>query len=402
MDYNVIYDFCKVRNLGNAMSNGTEEYPPRVKFIISLLDKLNIKYEVDTFLVRNNNLHNIYLRGTTNKWVMAHHDVCNHTTDNANDNSASVINAIGLKTLRPDINVALVDGEEPPCMGAGSNHFAQRVLNKTLNVDWVLNLELSGSGGTNFFIGNYGTELTNKIADKFGCAVWNVPFNDAAVLINKANINAALINPCPLKVSEISVEQIGIVNDLLNTRKQKKSNWKDWFFGGDGDGGDDDGLDGFVSGFDHLSDDEYADLSDEEFRGIEEQDELNHEKFLNDIEEANLESGKEVEVEEDGFNYGNWDMGIKNLKPGDKLTKHKYDNIMWELKQLRYSPKSQSERFVTKETPIVLPPDTMPKIGQMDTSILSRCHGPDDTVEHVRPEEMKDFVEKVLTVICEL
>ena len=400
MDYNVIYDFCKVRNLGNAMSNGTKEYPPRVKFILSLLDKLNIKYEIDTFNRKGSNLHNIYLRGTTNKWVMAHHDVCNHTTDNANDNSASVINAIGLKTLRPDINIALVDGEEPPCMGAGSKHFAQRVLNKTLDVEWVLNLELTGSGGTNFFIGDYGTGLTNKIKEKFDCPLHHPPFNDATMLIQTAQINAALINPLPLKSDEFVIDQVGVANDLLNTRKPKKNNWRDWLFGSDSDGG----VDEFVSGFDNLTEEEYQNLTDEEIMDIEEQDELNYDKFIDDIEEINNRSGDEVdtEVEEDGFNYGNWDFGIKNLRKGMSLTQHQRDSVIRELKLLKYSPKDESQKLVMNKRPIVVPPGGIAKLNQMDLSVLYRCHGPDDTVEHIRPNEMKDFVEKVLTVICEL
>lgn len=317
MNYNVIYDFCKVRNKGTAMVNGVHEYPPRVIFIIDLLESMGLNYTVDTFLYKGNNLHNIYLKGTSNKWVMAHHDVCNHTTDNANDNSASVINAIGLKTLRPDINIALVDGEEPPLMGAGSSHFAEQFKNGTISVDWVLNLELSGSGGTNFFIGNYKTELTNKIKDKFGCAVMNVPFNDASILINKANINAALINPCPLRKegSVLIVKQVGIVNAILNP---------------DGD------------------------VSD-------------------------------------------------NIKIGDYIDVDEYDDMMKYLFDSGYNPINDSDMFIVEDSALSnIPVGTMPKLHQMDTSILNRCHTNDDTVEHINVDDMRNFVEKVLTIICDL
>jgi hypothetical protein len=49
--------------------------------------------------------------------------------DNANDNSASVINAIMIKKLLPSINVILLDGEE--FGGIGS----QRVLSKLIKVN---------------------------------------------------------------------------------------------------------------------------------------------------------------------------------------------------------------------------------------------------------------------------
>ena len=185
MIYAKIYDFCKVRNHGTSMSNGTTDYPPRVIFILDLLDSLNIKYEIDTFLYKGNNLHNIILPGTSRKWVMAHHDVCNHKIDNANDNSASVINAIALKTLKPEMNIILVDAEEPPVMGGGSDHFSRKVINGDYDIDWVLNLELTGSGGTNFFIGDMGTELTNRIQNKFDCALLQTPFNDATISFPK-------------------------------------------------------------------------------------------------------------------------------------------------------------------------------------------------------------------------
>jgi hypothetical protein len=46
--YSKIYDFCKVKNLGNCFRNG--ELPtPRVNFILSLCDQMGIEYELDTF-----------------------------------------------------------------------------------------------------------------------------------------------------------------------------------------------------------------------------------------------------------------------------------------------------------------------------------------------------------------
>jgi hypothetical protein len=379
MDYNVIYDFCKVRNLGTAMVNGKTEYTPRVKFILTLLEKMGIKYEVDTFPDRSgrNSLHNIYLRGTSNKWVMAHHDVCNHTTDNANDNSASVINAIGLKSIRPDINIALVDAEEPPLGGQGSFHFGERVNENTLDVEWVLNLELTGSGGTNFFIGDYGTDLTNKIQAKFNCPLFHPPFNDATILIGEHNINAALINPLPLKGSNFSVEQIGIVNDLLAMRKPKKtSGWKSWLLGnGDGD----------------FTDDELDEI-DFEFGGD-----------FSAWKESKEESDEVVvDVDDSKFIEGNWNFNIGYIRTGDTFTQKQYNSIKNELQQLKFNPKNKAEEFIVSEQPIVVPDGEIARIDQMDIEVLYRCHTKDDTVEHIRPDEMREFVEKVLAVICEL
>jgi hypothetical protein len=216
MIYKKIYDFCKVRNNGTAMENGKKHYPQRVIFLIDLLNENNIEFEVDTFEYSGSNLHNIYLMGTNDKWIMAHHDVCNHRIDNANDNSASVINAIALKLLKPEMNVALVDGEEPPCMGAGSTRFSERVNNGELNASWILNFELTGLGGTNFFVGNYDTDLNNKIVEMFGCEKYETPFNDASIM-NSHGLNSTVINPCPLRTEN----RILVTKEDIITPKRK-------------------------------------------------------------------------------------------------------------------------------------------------------------------------------------
>lgn len=64
------------------------------------------------------NCYNIVMRGTSNRMVVAHHDIVNPDIDNANDNSASVINAIMIKKLMPEMNVVLLDGEEVGGLGA--------------------------------------------------------------------------------------------------------------------------------------------------------------------------------------------------------------------------------------------------------------------------------------------
>jgi hypothetical protein len=278
--YSKIYDFCKVKNLGNCFRNG--ELPtPRVNFILSLCDQMGIKYELDTFsddksnndndmtirdfryildtlssekkekaldlykefnqkvkdlntdfeesgleddeeaydfheeqfyqledeyseklkaiageIKRNvNNYFNIVLTGTSDKFVVAHHDIVNKDSDNANDNSCSVINALMIKKLRPEVNVVILDGEE--FGGIGSNHLSQRIKAGDFKCKWVLNLELTGKGGKNFFVGAMGTPLTDWIANRFECPMVNVPFNDS-VIFKKYGINSTVINPLPV------------------------------------------------------------------------------------------------------------------------------------------------------------------------------------------------------------
>ena len=115
--YNKIYDFCKVRNKGSIYQNDNNP-TPRVQFLMNLLDNEGIYYELDKFNTDKVTGYNIIMKGDSNRMVVAHHDINNPNIDNANDNSASVINAIMIKKLMPSINVVLLDGEE--CGGIGS------------------------------------------------------------------------------------------------------------------------------------------------------------------------------------------------------------------------------------------------------------------------------------------
>ena len=192
--YNKIYDFCKVRNDGTINMNG-QSPTPRVKFLIRLLDSMDIEYTLDKFNYKDTFAYNIVMKGSSNKMVVAHHDIVNPAIDNANDNSASVINAIMVKKLKPETNVVLLDGEEVG--GIGSQRVSDQIKNGDFgSIEWVLNLELTGKGGKYFFIGNYPGVLTDHIKSIFNCPVVNTPFNDS-VIFNKNGINSVVINPLP-------------------------------------------------------------------------------------------------------------------------------------------------------------------------------------------------------------
>ena len=221
MIYEKIKDFCKVRNNGNCFSNG-DEPTPRVKFLMDLLESEGIEYELDTFereereprwniqrpvmrfrdyqeeeveKKKVNKYFNIIMRGSSGKMVVAHHDVNNHNTDNANDNSASVINVIATKKLRPEINAVLLDGEEYG--GIGSQHLSEQInAGEFGSIEWVLNYELTGKGGKYFFIGDYPGKLSDRIKSLFNCPVIRTPFNDS-IIFRKNGIDSTVINPVP-------------------------------------------------------------------------------------------------------------------------------------------------------------------------------------------------------------
>jgi hypothetical protein len=192
--YNKIYDFCKVRNLGGTYSNSNVP-TPRVEFLMQLLESESINYELDTYKSRGNNCYNLILKGDSNRMVVAHHDIVNPNIDNANDNSASVINAIMIKKLMPHIDVVLLDGEE--CGGLGSQRVSDQINDGYFgDIDWVLNLELTGKGGKYFFIGNYPGKLSDHIKSIFDCPITNTPYNDS-VTFRRNGIDSVVINPIP-------------------------------------------------------------------------------------------------------------------------------------------------------------------------------------------------------------
>ena len=192
--YNKIYDFCKVRNFGGVYSNG-DKPTPRVQFLMQLLESEDIDYELDTYQSRGNTCFNLILKGDSDRMVVAHHDIVNPNIDNANDNSASVINAIMIKKLMPHINVVLLDGEE--CGGLGSQRVSEQINEGYFGtIDWVLNLELTGKGGKYFFIGNYPGKLSDHIKSIFDCPITNTPYNDS-VTFRKNGIDSVVINPIP-------------------------------------------------------------------------------------------------------------------------------------------------------------------------------------------------------------
>ena len=201
--YQKIYDFCKVKNSGSVYKNGLEQ-TPRVKWIINVLRTNNIDYIIDEFnLSEDNKCWNIILPGSSKMSVCAHHDIVNPNSDNANDNSASVINAIMTHVLNPSITAFIVDGEE--FGGIGSQRVSEKINSGEYGeIDFVLNYELTGKGGTDFFIGNYRGELFERIINKFDCPVYSTPFNDS-VIFRKNNIDSCVINPLPIIDKETSI-----------------------------------------------------------------------------------------------------------------------------------------------------------------------------------------------------
>lgn len=201
---NKIHDFCQVRELtdtdGDFAFRTTREFSNRLKFIINLLEELNIEYEISTWddaCIGDDYweycFHNLIMKGSSNRHFTAHYDVRNPNSQNANDNSASIISLILLKVLNPDVNIAFLDAEESPWMGEGAKWHRQW-LRSTHNgyngkefreVDYILNLEMVGLGGKNVVISDYENNLSATIKTNFNPVVMALPPNDAWFFKNR-------------------------------------------------------------------------------------------------------------------------------------------------------------------------------------------------------------------------
>lgn len=203
----ILPEFCAIRcTKPTFFGNGNPEVlNPRILFIIGLLNNYHIEYEIDswqkTMYDESVWLHNIYLKGTSNKIVMAHHDIMNPNSDNCNDNSASVINAIAAKVLNPELNVIITDGEE---IGGQGSTVASNKINAGYfgEIEYVINLELTACGGLNFFTEPIPeSNLYKKIMSLFPNTVTSrVPFHDGMIL-RRNYIDSLVLNPLPLDIN---------------------------------------------------------------------------------------------------------------------------------------------------------------------------------------------------------
>lgn len=201
--YKEIEGLCRAKNEGSVLTNKAEP-TPRVIYITDLLSRLGISYYIDQFKTKRLGGdtifgYNIIIPGEGDRMVMAHHDIVNHESDNANDNTASIICAIALKMKVPSVTVAIVDGEEVG--GLGSSYLSTQIKDGAFgDIKWVLNLELSGRGGKNFFMGKVSEDsiLRNRILELFpDTQEIFVPFNDS-VILRKHGIDSVNVNPTPL------------------------------------------------------------------------------------------------------------------------------------------------------------------------------------------------------------
>lgn len=217
MIYNKIYELCRVKNMGPFYENPDDRPSARAEWLIELARSLNIPYEVDRWETPTGVGHNVYLRGESAYWFVAHHDIVNPESENAQDNSCSLINLFALKGLAPWVNIALLDGEEVG--GLGAYRLADRIEEDGWPAEWLLNLELTGRGGTEFLIGCNTKEsrLRDLIFKTHPQAEERrVPFNDSWCFVRRG-LDSVVINPLPRVDGELDMSELNVCHQLWDT-----------------------------------------------------------------------------------------------------------------------------------------------------------------------------------------
>lgn len=205
--YQFLRQLCSFEADFNAFRRGATPITNRVQYIITQLTNHNIAHEVEMFKAIAG-VPTATLEDTTNCYVnvvvmiegvntelttvfLAHHDVSNTSSENCQDNTASVANlldlAVRLSKNKPENNVviAFVDAEEivsPPICGA--QKLGQNIISgKYGQVKYAVNLELTANGRNYWFANRIENLLSRTIRErqpetkKVSC-----PYNDAFVL----------------------------------------------------------------------------------------------------------------------------------------------------------------------------------------------------------------------------
>ena len=187
--YEEIYPLCEVRddhrNLHSISNRG--------QFLIDLFQRYELEYEIVDYFHPYQLITNFLLKGDSDKFLCAHYDVANTKVDNANDNSASIINALAYKLEDPKMNVWITDIEEFGGMGADlASHYMSK---NNIPCDWVLNLELTGYGRF-AIVDMVENKLTYGLDTVFNPSKVPVPFNDS-MIFRQNGYDSKVITMCP-------------------------------------------------------------------------------------------------------------------------------------------------------------------------------------------------------------
>jgi hypothetical protein len=239
--HDFLRELCAFNADFNAFQPQINPITNRVQYIIHQLTILNIEHEVDMFDTKN--VHtctetenkfvniNVFIKGNNTQGqdktivFLAHHDVANIESENAQDNTASVCNLIDLcikvksKAQKGELNnnvlIVFTDAEEIVSFtNSGATRLANRIKKGDFgNVEGTINLELSGLGQNLWATAYSNCQLLNTCIS-VGATYKLTPFSDTATLFRNGVPNSVCIGILP--------------NDEIDTEVNKNSFPKTW------------------------------------------------------------------------------------------------------------------------------------------------------------------------------
>jgi hypothetical protein len=232
LSYNILKEFCKVRNTQNSNKGFDNPYTNRLNFIVdTILDlqllKKGFTLNVDKFENTSNkakSFANIELslnNGFENSVMfVAHHDVNNINSDNCQDNSASITNLLSLaehlteNSVDKNVHIVFTDCEEYGKKGA--IRLSERIKNfKFGNVESIVNLELTANG-RNFWKDTLNFKKESLLSQKL------------SAYENFLEVKTPPNDSITFRENDIDSVCIGIVNDEDILQIKEKNFCKTW------------------------------------------------------------------------------------------------------------------------------------------------------------------------------
>ena len=183
-----LYHFINTKSISSFDEIVDDGYiTNRVKFILDKLTSYNIEKDIFFNKSRNRKYINLYYykdNGSNDTIVLlAHHDINNPKSMNANDNSASIINLINLikkynLNLSKNILITFTDAEEiVDIRNNGAYHLGEKINRGDFkDVKLTINLELTAHGKNIWY--EHDTIL-NHLLIKNNASKVSTPFNDS-------------------------------------------------------------------------------------------------------------------------------------------------------------------------------------------------------------------------------
>lgn len=213
--YQILESLVNVHSF-SSFDRTAPTWTPRLIRIKELLESLNIPYRVRHFdnpSYPDRSFTNFYIsfgneeaNGNNGLLFLAHHDISNSSSENCQDNTASVSNLIYMMseivkngTNRP-VHFAIVDSEEHVNVHCcGSQVLSEDIKQGDFgNIDCCINLELTGNG-KNIWVSSHDSNdasVKTPIIEKLNAFRTTTPYNDAAVL-NMHGVPAICIGILP-------------------------------------------------------------------------------------------------------------------------------------------------------------------------------------------------------------